>query len=122
MSVFFIASDGRDVWNPASEAARVFLEQATMMARILGIDSGLGPLVSDEVVIDEARFAKFGSAFAKRMLEYPDGTCFHALMGGCFSVVLGLGCELGLPAPSDDSRVGRYEREGRRLVGTRKDH
>lgn len=118
MSIYFSVGDGRDVWNPSSEVARVFLAQTEVMAHYLAMDSGLGPVVSDEVIIDTMRFAAFTSAFTQRMLEYADDSCFHALMSGCFSIVLGLRNQLHMSTPTNDPRIVQYARAGDTLVGS----
>jgi hypothetical protein len=52
MSVYFIADDRRGLWNPASDTARLFHDQCTSVARMLGVESGLAPIISDEVIVD----------------------------------------------------------------------
>src|SRR4051812_34835899 len=108
MSIYFVECDGRDVWNPSSDAARTFHALAEAIARPLGVETGLGPIKSDEVVIDRTRFAAFGSAFAARLLSTSDNSGYHVLAGGVFAVVLGLHFTLGLAYPVSDPRLERY--------------
>ena len=116
MSVFFLSSEGEDAWNPSSDVAEVFLAQADTVARLLKIESGLGPIRGDEVIIDGSRFAAFGAAFARRMLQSADDSAMHKLLGGCFAIILGLHAVLEMPLPSGEQRFDGYASEGQRLV------
>lgn len=58
MSIMFSAN-GTSVWWPASTVGRLFREQAEAVATALDIQSGLGELFADEVVIDLPVFEEF---------------------------------------------------------------
>jgi hypothetical protein len=65
MSVMF-SVDGTSVWWPASDIGRLFKEQAEAVAAALGVQSGLGDLYADEVVIDLPVFEAFVMMLADR--------------------------------------------------------
>lgn len=95
MSVYFCTVDEQDLWNPATIVARLFRDQVESVARVLGIESGLGEIVSDEVVVDKVKFEAFMAAFSGLMLRTAPESGVHSLMGGCFEIVLALGDKLG---------------------------
>jgi hypothetical protein len=117
MSVSFVRSDdGSEIWNPGSMTATLFVEQVATIARMLQMESGVGPIAADEVRIDLAPFDAFGHAFAERLLHTPPDGCGFALMAPCFSVVLGLRRRLGLPLPSNDDRFSVWIERATRFV------
>jgi hypothetical protein len=65
MSVMF-SVDGLSVWWPASTVGRLFKEQAEAVATALEIQSGLGELFADEVVIDLPVFEAFVMSLAEQ--------------------------------------------------------
>ena len=76
MSIYFVTSDGRDLWNPSSFTAQLFCDQAESIARHLGVDSGLGPIVSDAVVVSELSFVSFAQSFAVQLSQVDLNTTF----------------------------------------------
>jgi hypothetical protein len=59
MSVFFNDQHGSELWNPGSLSARLFVEHAGALERALEGDSGVGPIVADEVTVDTDRLRAF---------------------------------------------------------------
>jgi hypothetical protein len=51
MSILFLADHIR-VWNPSNTPGRLFKGQTEVVAEALGLTSGLGELIEDEIVID----------------------------------------------------------------------
>ena len=80
MSIYFVTSDGRDLWNPSSFTAQLFCDQAESIARHLGVDSGLGPIVSDAVVVSELSFVSFAQSFAVQLSQVDPESGAHALL------------------------------------------
>jgi hypothetical protein len=58
MSILF-RTDHTRVWNPSNTPGRLFKDQAEAVADALGLSSGLGELIEDEIVIDLPVFEEF---------------------------------------------------------------
>jgi hypothetical protein len=114
MSIFFLSPNGDDVWNPASDVARVFHAQVESVADLLGVESGLGAIKSDEIAIETMTF---GSALAARIEAYREDSCFVALVGNAFAIALALQDVLGLELQTEAPRIARYRALGHELVG-----
>jgi hypothetical protein len=117
MSIFFLSPNGDDVWNPASDVARVFHAQVESVADLLGVESGLGAIKSDEIAIETMKFCAFGSALAARIEAYREDSCFVALVGNAFAIALALQDVLGLELQTEAPRIARYRALGHELVG-----
>ena len=116
MSIYFVTSDGRDLWNPSSFTAQLFCDQAESIARHLGVDSGLGPIVSDAVVVSELSFVSFAQSFAVQLSQVDPESGAHVLLEGCFSIVGALAAKLGVEW-SHHEATARLVSDGARLVG-----
>lgn len=115
MSCFFEMS-GRTVWNPANEVARLYVEQAAALARVLGVASGVGEIVNDECELDEEVF----QGFVAKLLEHPRAghPVFRELTEGFLATSLVLvergGLELRATGFDEDGwrvRTARLSRE-----------
>jgi len=116
MSIYFIAKDGHDLWNPAAVTARLFWDQAESVGRIISIETGLGPIISDEVIVDDARFKLFVGAFADFILKLDRESGGRALAETCFGIAGALAQKLGGISFSELELVRLIE-GGRRIVG-----
>jgi hypothetical protein len=116
MSIYFISKDAGDLWNPASVAGRLFFEQAESVARTIGVATGLGAIVSDEVVVDKENFIPFAEAFANFLLRTGPRSGGRMLLEGCFSIVGALAYKLGATT-LDDPAIAGLIANGRRVVG-----
>jgi hypothetical protein len=115
MSIYFVTKDGRDLWNPASLTARLFHNQAESVAKLIPSETGLGPIVSDEVILDEARFALFAKAFAGFILKMDRRSGAWALSENCFGMVAALAEKSGGAVFNDVELLPLVER-GRRIL------
>jgi hypothetical protein len=61
MSHFFIEG-GVTVWSSANRPARLFVEMADAASRLVGSETGLSTIESDETQIDRRAFAAFTEA------------------------------------------------------------
>ncbi|NMO20002.1 hypothetical protein HPC49_21955 [Pyxidicoccus fallax] len=116
MSIYFMTPNKRDVWNPASVTGRLFCEQVESVARLLDVESGLGAVVSDEVVVNDEKFVSFVQSFAERLLRTSAESGAYLLLEGCFSIAGALAVKLGARLPDDDT-IATLVSEGRRIVG-----
>jgi hypothetical protein len=117
MSIFFVTRDGDDLWNPASAKALAFHAQAAAVGALLGLETGLGPIVSDECVVEAAAFGAFEAAFVARVLGELERPTRDDELDRTFSIVLALGEALGLTRPSRDPRLEPFLSEGRARIG-----
>ncbi len=95
MSIFFVTNEGNDIWNPGRVTAQMFCAQVTSIAREVGVESGLGAIISDQVIVDVEKFKAFAVAFAKYMLCLQPNDKAWTLLAGCFSFVGALAERLG---------------------------
>ncbi|QKV69815.1 MULTISPECIES: DUF6086 family protein [Streptomyces] len=65
MSCYFL-SQGKDLWNPSNSVARIFVDQAIMLAKEMGLDSGIEGIIEDECEIHGDRFTAFLHALLLR--------------------------------------------------------
>ncbi|QLE72837.1 hypothetical protein FGW37_15695 [Streptomyces rectiverticillatus] len=86
MSCYFQAND-TDIWNPSNSVARLFLEQAGNLSNLMGVESGLGPVIEDECEIDFTAFTKFVDSLVKSY-QQSNNSAFRSLIGGFVSVAL----------------------------------
>ena len=103
MSIYFIAGD-TDLWNPASFTGRLYCEQANAVARLLNVDSGVGPVLKDEVVVDAERFKAFAAAYAREVLACGPRehlSSVRVLLDGCFAFTAAMAHKLGAEFPSN---------------------
>jgi hypothetical protein len=107
MSLYFTSND-RDVWNPASGTGRLYSDQVASLARELGVESGLAPVISDEVKIDETVFVAFVQAGLAFSLQLGADSLPRALVSPVLAVSVALVETLGSAAlpPLPDSLVG----------------
>jgi Family of unknown function (DUF6086) len=117
MSIYFISKDAGDLWNPASVTGRIFCEQVESIGRVIGIATGLGAIVSDEVSVDKKKFLLFAEAFAQFLLRTDPSSGGRMLLDGCFSIVGAVACKLGAPPPLDDAAIAGLIANGRRVIG-----
>lgn len=117
MSIYFVDGNEHDLWNPSSIVARAFVSQAFFVAKELGVTSGLGEIVSDEVVVDPEALYRFGEEFAEFLSSFAEDSKTAVLLGGCFAIVLGLNEMLSQPVAFDSPQLLRYAELGRNLVG-----
>lgn len=116
MSIFFVTNEGNEIWNPASDTARLFCDQVASIARLLSVETGLGAIISDEVIVDAAQFKAFAAAFSGFMLRLqPDGKAW-LLVAGCFSFVGALAERLGAQ-PVVEPELTRLIANGIRVIG-----
>jgi Family of unknown function (DUF6086) len=116
MSIYFVAPNGLDVWNPSSLTGRLFCDQVESVSRLLGIESGLGTIVSDEVAVNDEKFMSFAQSFAGLLLRTDPESGAYRLLEGCFCVVGALAAKLGARLP-DDRAITRLVSNGHRIVG-----
>ena len=110
MSIIIYATSGQTIWEPSLDVAKLFVEHARLLEPLCGVLSGVGPVVSDEVVIDPHQFGRFLQA-GGRLLEQSNSGPLHALVSGFLTLGGGLyrrmtGREPDLPAGLG---LGRYD-------------
>jgi hypothetical protein len=115
MSVYFIAKDSLDIWNPANIAARLFCDQAESAARVLGTETGLGQIIADEVAVDNEKFISFAASLSGLVIKTQPGSAARRLLEACCSLVLALAQKLGADLP-DDPVVAQLAATGRRVI------
>ncbi|MEU1944587.1 DUF6086 family protein [Streptomyces sp. NPDC059474] len=88
MSCFF-RLEGEDVWNPSNFVARLFIEEARTLARLLEVESGIGDIVDDECELSTKEFLNFTIALAERHWNTNNPTLKDLL-----AAVTGINCVL----------------------------
>jgi hypothetical protein len=116
MSIYFTTREGRDLWNPANVTGRLFHDQVNSVARILAIESGLGPIASDEVIVDEPKFLQFVKSFAEFVLTADPESGGRAVAQNCLGIAGALAEKLG-GRMSDVPEIVSLICDGRRVVG-----
>ncbi|MBO0652504.1 hypothetical protein J1792_06800 [Streptomyces triculaminicus] len=86
MSCYFQTAD-EDLWNPSNSVARLFLDQANTLARLIDRKSGLGPIIEDECEINFPEFLKFVDSLVEAY-QNSNNRPFRALLRGFISVAL----------------------------------
>lgn len=76
---------GKDVWNPASQVAKIFVEQVATAAQILGVESGVEPIVEDECHIDAEKFDQFASLLSAAV-QRSNNSAFREMLHGVLEV------------------------------------
>ncbi|MGC9539391.1 DUF6086 family protein [Streptomyces sp. UG1] len=84
MSCYVMIAD-RDVWNPANQVAEVFVGQVGIASRILGVDSGVEPIVEDECHIDAEKFEAFTSVLSAAV-QRTNNLAFRGMLQGILEV------------------------------------
>ncbi|WP_223634888.1 DUF6086 family protein [Corallococcus sp. EGB] len=77
------------VWNPSLRMARLFVSQVRALEEAVGIESGVGEIVSDEVEIDPVLLGAFVLALVKQLDSGMSETA-KSLMGGGFAIAYGI--------------------------------
>jgi hypothetical protein len=86
MSCYFQAGE-LDLWNPSNSVARLFIEQSKTLARIVGTEPGLGPIIEDECEIDPEGFSDFVSALLAAYQRSNNGA-LKSMMAGVLGISL----------------------------------
>lgn len=86
MSCYFQVGE-EDLWNPSNSVARVFLGQADVLSRLVGQDSGLGPIVEDECELEFSTFVNFVDSLVKTYQD-SNNRALRSLIGGFISVAM----------------------------------
>lgn len=94
MSCYFQTNE-TDLWNPSNAAARLFIQQAHYQSELLGVPSGVGPVIEDECEINTEAFAAFVGA-STREFDKTNHTIKRALMRGVTVTSLVLAERAGL--------------------------
>ncbi|WP_344047780.1 DUF6086 family protein [Streptomyces thermoalcalitolerans] len=101
------------LWNPSNSVATVFLGQAAVLSRFVGLGSGLGDIVEDECQVDPREFVAFTNELVKTYQE-TNNMAPMALLKGFASVALVLADRIGAEGVSMDPEYAgmwRAERE-----------
>ena len=117
MSIYFVLENSETLWNPASVSARLFVDQAESVARLIGTGTGLGPVRADEVTVDRAQFLSFAKAFVEHWLQMHSSSSARMLVDGCLGIVGALACRLEPGALGDAPEVAELIARGRKVVG-----
>jgi hypothetical protein len=96
MSVIIISGE-REIWSGPSLSVDVFLQEVSILERIVGCPSGIGPIVNDEVSIAADQFAVFvvGSSILVERIQF--SPMARALLEGVLGTVFTLASRLDLP-------------------------
>jgi len=84
-----VSSDNRDVWEPSLAVGYLFVDQIHSLERLVGLESGVSPVVSDEVTIDPARFQSFIKG-CLRILETSNNGPLVAMTAGPLLIAIAL--------------------------------
>ncbi len=116
MSTCFTSRSGKKLWWPANLGARVFHDQAEAVGRMIEVETGLGPIVHDEVVVDDAKLEAFVNAFTVFMLRVADNSTARALLENCFAIAVAMAKKAGAKLP-ELGRLADLLARGERWVG-----
>lgn len=59
MSVWFNSTCGHELWNPSNRAADFFIAGVRSVEAVLEAESGIGPIVQDEVIVEASMLSNF---------------------------------------------------------------
>ena len=82
-----VSSDNREVWEPSLAVGYLFVDQLHSLERLIGLESGVSPVTSDEVTIDSIRFEAFIRG-CLRKLEETDHRALVVLVAGCLQLAI----------------------------------
>jgi hypothetical protein len=96
---------GVTLWNPATGTSELFLRQQALFEEVIGLPSGIGPMVSDEAQLSPEEFEAFvGALLAWR--GRTGSTVTAALSEGFIATVLVLAERAGVAAQWPAPLVG----------------
>lgn len=119
MSVYFLANE-RELWNPGVLTARFFCDAVASISQILRIESGLGPILSDEVHVDPVRLHAFALALLNFLNRDP-ASAIGVLLSGTCAIVLALdvAATKGEGPIATDPNLLEYLQVGQAAIGQR---
>ncbi|WP_222625458.1 DUF6086 family protein [Streptomyces buecherae] len=106
MSCFFHVAD-RDIWNPSSSIAKLFVAEAEDIASLLSEGTGIGPVVDDECELNATSFATFATALLRRHWS-TNHPILRSLLGGVAGIVFVLASRAEIDLQIDDSDCPDY--------------
>ncbi|MCH6163480.1 DUF6086 family protein [Streptomyces marispadix] len=81
----YVTIAGKDVWNPANQVGKIFVGQVELVSRILGVESGVEPIIEDECHIDAEKFSAFTSSLSSTVRR-TNNFAFRELLQGVLEV------------------------------------
>jgi hypothetical protein len=84
-----VESEGQELWSPSLQTGRLFEEQVRALERLTGMESGVSPIVSDEIRIDAGRFRVFVESCLQLLAETNNGP-LYAMSAGSIQVIVAL--------------------------------
>lgn len=106
------------VWNPSPRVARSFIAQVRALEDAIGMPSGIGELVADEIRVDPVALRTFVDALAGE-LDPTRSATFGALVAGPFSIAAGMLAACDASVLMMRGVAGRLARRGAALVSGR---
>ncbi len=95
---------GRSIWEPTLRVGKCFVAQVKSIEEVLDIESGVSPIISDEVDINLAKFESFLSLCLGKLERTNDGELF-ALIMGCLQVCIALNWKMGGRLPPVSAKL-----------------
>ncbi len=117
MSCFFQIGDS-DVWNPSNFVAKAFHAEATALAQVFGVSSGLGPIVDDECHINGQDFARFVEVLLREH-QRTNHTVLKSLLEGVIGVGLVLLERAGESSGGTPQDIGEFWEDRLRALSRR---
>jgi len=77
---------GRSVWEPSLEVGYCFVAQVRALENLIGTDSGIGSIESDEVNVDEQTLVDFIDKTLMRLENTNNGSLFMRVVG-CLQIM-----------------------------------
>lgn len=90
--------DGETVWDVANRAGNLFLRHVRLWEEEMGMPSGIGEMINDEIDIRREPFTAFVAALVERERATGHGVML-ALSAGFVGTVLALADRAGIPLP-----------------------
>lgn len=95
---------GRSIWEPSLRVGYCFVAQVRSIEELLDIQSGVSPVVSDELDINLASFKNFLSVCLDKLERTNNGDLF-ALVMGCLHICIALNWQMGGKLPKVSPRL-----------------
>lgn len=99
-----VAARGRSIWEPSMKVGFCFVDQVRSLETLLKVESGVSPIISDEVEINPVLFEAFVAHCLDRLERTNNGELF-ALVMGCLQICIALNWKIGGNLPSVSSRL-----------------
>jgi Family of unknown function (DUF6086) len=117
MAVLFESGDAL-LWDPSPRVAKMFLAEVRAVEEAVGVQSGIGDLIADEVAVDSSVLCAFVSTIGQT-LDTDTSSVVTSLYAAVFAISYGLLAVSGVAKPPFLGQVGQLAHRGELLISGR---